>query len=77
MRNLLSVQNGIFTGQEILDWIQHQIENNTSHAHEAKFLQTNIAPDRNYRILSKAITNPRKRKFPGGRNPGFILRRVV
>jgi hypothetical protein len=31
MRNILSYQNGCFTGKEIIDWAEYQVINKTSH----------------------------------------------
>ena len=48
MKNLLSYQHGIkFTGREIKEWIQYQIDNKTSHYKEAMHMKKydNITDD--------------------------------
>lgn len=55
MRNILSYQFGTaFTGKEILDWANHQVENQTSHLKVGKTILRkfgNIHADRMYAIF--------------------------
>lgn len=54
MRNILSYQQGTkFTGKEILDWANFQVENETSHKEQGLSILyrfSNINPDRLYQI---------------------------
>lgn len=53
MKNILSFDhNAIFSGQEIIDWITYQIDNNTSHKKDAENIKKylNVNPNERYRI---------------------------
>lgn len=54
MKNILSFKCGTrFTGKEILDWANYQIENNTSHVVDATRILIhywNLKPDEMYLI---------------------------
>ena len=56
MRNILScVPSTRFSGQEILDWAKHQVENKTSHEGYAKIILRrfgNIKPEKMYTVTT-------------------------
>lgn len=59
MKNILSYKNPCFSGQEILDWANYQINNKTSHYKQGLRvlnLFDNIKPDRKYYIFSNYRT---------------------
>lgn len=61
MKNILSFENGTkFTGQEILDWANYQIKNNTSHYKQGqrllKIYGKTLNPVRNYWVYSQYET---------------------
>ena len=59
MKNILSYQNREFSGKEILEWAQYQVDNNTSHSKQgARILKyfNNLHLDRMYLIDSRYRT---------------------
>lgn len=52
MRNILSYQNGQFTGEEITKWAQYQVENKTSHQKAGRYILNhyNLFPQKMYRV---------------------------
>ena len=59
MKNILSYKNPCFSGQEILDWANYQVNNKTSHYNqELRVLNLfgNIKADREYYIFSNYRT---------------------
>ena len=53
MRNIFSYKlDSIFTGKEIIDYCKYQIQNNGSHAKEAKriYLHYNLKDDKLYKL---------------------------
>ncbi len=55
MKNILSYKDPCFTGQEILDWANYQINNETSHYKQGQRilrLFSKIKPDKKYFICS-------------------------
>ena len=52
MRNILSYQNGVFSGEEIMNWAKHQVENKTSHKRNARYILNHykLLPQRQYGI---------------------------
>ena len=55
MKNILSYQTPIFTGKEILDWANYQVDNKTSHYKQGKRilrLFSAIKPNRKYYIFA-------------------------
>ena len=55
MKNILSYKNPCFSGQEILDWANYQVNNKTSHYKQGLRVLNlfgNIKPDRKYYIFS-------------------------
>lgn len=52
MRNILSYQRPIFTGQEIMEWAKYHFENNTSHYKAARYILNHykLIPLREYFI---------------------------
>lgn len=59
MKNILSYKNPCFSGQEILDWANYQVNNKTSHYKQGLRVLNlfgNIKPDRKYYILSNYRT---------------------
>ena len=55
MKNILSYKNPCFSGQEILDWANYQVNNKTSHYEQGLRVLNlfgNIKPDRKYYIFS-------------------------
>jgi hypothetical protein len=54
MRNILSYQNGKFTGQEIMDWAKYQVENETSHKDAGRYILNhfNLIPYNTYTVRS-------------------------
>ena len=59
MKNILSYKNPCFSGQEILDWANYQINNKTSHYKQGLRVLNlfgNIEPDRKYYIFSNYRT---------------------
>ena len=59
MKNILSYKNSCFSGQEILDWANYQVNNKTSHYKQGLRVLNlfgNIKPDRKYYIFSNYRT---------------------
>lgn len=59
MKNILSYQNAIFSGKEILDWANYQIDNHTSHYSQGlRILDyfSEIKSDENYIIQTSYET---------------------
>ncbi len=59
MKNILSYKNPCFSGQEILDWANYQVNNKTSHYKQGLRVLNlfgNIKPDRKYYIFSNYRT---------------------
>ena len=59
MKNILSYKNPCFSGQEILDWANYQVNNKTSHYKQGwrvLNLFGNIKADRKYYIFSNYRT---------------------
>lgn len=59
MKNILSYKNPCFSGQEILDWANYQVNNKTSHYKQGLRVLNlfgNIKPDRRYYIFSNYRT---------------------
>ena len=59
MKNILSYKNPCFSGQEILDWANYQVNNKTSHYEQGLRVLNlfgNIKPDRKYYIFSNYRT---------------------
>lgn len=59
MKNILSYKNPCFSGQEILDWANYQINNKTSHYKQGLRVLNlfgNIKADRKYYIFSNYRT---------------------
>ena len=61
MKNILSYQYPVtFSGKEIRDWANYQIQNNTSHKEQAerilKLYGDTIVSERKYRVLSSFET---------------------
>lgn len=59
MKNILSYKNPCFSGQEILDWANYQVNNKTSHYKQGLRVLNlfgNIKSDRKYYIFSNYRT---------------------
>ena len=59
MKNILSYKNPYFSGQEILDWANYQVNNKTSHYKQGLRVLNlfgNIKPNRKYYIFSNYRT---------------------
>ena len=59
MKNILSYKNPCFSGQEILDWANYQVNNKTSHYKQGLRVLNlfgNIKADRKYYIFSNYLT---------------------
>lgn len=59
MKNILSYQNAVFSGKEILDWVNYQIDNHTSHYSQGlRILDyfSKIKPEENYIIQTSYET---------------------
>lgn len=59
MKNILSYQNAVFSGKEILDWANYQIDNHTSHYGQGlRILNyfSKIKPDEDYIIQTSYET---------------------
>lgn len=59
MKNILSYKNPCFSGQEILNWANYQVNNKTSHYKQGLRVLNlfgNIKPDRKYYIFSNYHT---------------------
>ena len=59
MKNILSYKNPCFSGQEILDWANYQVNNKTSHYKQGLRVLNlfgNIKADRKYYIFSNHRT---------------------
>ena len=61
MKNILSYQNGtIFTGKEIIDWANYQVNNKTSKSKYGlrilKYYKDTLKPDRKYRVFTRYET---------------------
>lgn len=59
MKNILSYKNPWFSGQEILDWANYQVNNKTSHYKQGLRVLNlfgNIKPDKKYYIFSNYRT---------------------
>ena len=61
MKNILSFQPcTVWTGREILDWAQYQVENNTSHYNQGKYILSRygktLIPSRKYTVSSSYET---------------------
>lgn len=59
MENILSYQNAVFSGKEILDWANYQIDNHTSHYNQGlRILNyfSEIKSDENYIIQTSYET---------------------
>lgn len=59
MKNILSYKNPCFSGQEILDWANYQVNNKTSHYKQGLRVLNlfgNIKLDRKYYIFSNYRT---------------------
>ena len=54
MRNILSYQNGQFTGEEITKWAQYQVENKTSNQKAGRYILNHfhLLPQRLYKVQS-------------------------
>lgn len=52
MKNILSYINPVFTGEEISEWVNYQIQNGTSHIKTALWLKNHfiIHPERQYKL---------------------------
>ena len=52
MKNILSYKKPVFTGQEIMEWVEYHIQNNTSHSKEAKYILCHykLIPNKKYYI---------------------------
>ena len=61
MKNILSYQNGtIFTGKEIIDWSNFQVDNKTSKSKYGfrivKYYKDTLKPTRKYRVFTRYET---------------------
>ena len=59
MKNILSYKNPCFSGQEILNWANYQVNNKTSHYKQGLRVLNlfgNIKPNRKYYIFSNYRT---------------------
>lgn len=59
MKNILSYKNPCFSGQEILDWANYQVNNKTSHYKQGLRVLNlfgNIKPNKKYYIFSNYRT---------------------
>lgn len=59
MKNILSYQNAVFSGKEILDWANYQIDSHTSHYSQGlRILDyfSKIKPEENYIIQTSYET---------------------
>ncbi len=61
MRNILSYQNGaVFTGKEIIDWANYQVDNKTSKKKYGtrilKHYKSTLKPTREYHVFTRYET---------------------
>lgn len=61
MKNILSYQNGaIFTGKEIIDWANYQVNNKTSKSKYGlrilKYYKDTLKSNRKYRVFTRYET---------------------